>query len=110
MEGPVIEKSEFSETIGSKRREPDKVVAEPIIVDKNQNKEQLADEKAVSQFAKAKNENDCPVDIVLRARPFQKNETLDKERNKPSYFATDNLMCVKGKQTKFEIIKFRKIY
>ena len=48
MEGPDIEKSEFSETIGSKRREPDKVVAEPIIVDKNQNKEQLADEKAVS--------------------------------------------------------------
>ena len=54
--------------------------------------------------------NDRLVAIMLRIRPFFENEKLEYERKTASYLATSNLICVKGKITKFEIIKFQKIF
>ena len=54
--------------------------------------------------------NDRLVAIMLRIRPFFENEKLIHERQKMSYFATSNLICVRGKITKYEIIKFSKIF
>ena len=54
--------------------------------------------------------NDLLVQIMLRIRPFFENEKLVHERSKASYIATSELICVRGKTTKFEIIKFRKIF
>ena len=33
-----------------------------------------------------------------------------EERKHPSYKATGNLICLKGKKSKFEIIKFKKLF
>ena len=65
---------------------------------------------AVSKFANVQEFKDYLVDIMLRIRPFFENETLVYERSKASYFATSKLICVKGIKTKYEIIKFRKIF
>ena len=64
------------------------------------------DYKPLLDFAKDKKLNDLLVAIILRIRPFFENEKLAQERQKVSYFATSNLICVRGKITKFEIIKF----
>ena len=67
-------------------------VSGPINVAKPKDKDEEADEKAVSNFANADKDVNCPVEIILRPRPFQKNEKLDKERNKISYLVTGNLI------------------
>ena len=77
---------------------------------KQQDKEELANEKALSKFANVRELENYLVEIMLRIRPFFENERLEYERQKASYLATSKLICVKGKKTKFEIIKFQKIF
>jgi hypothetical protein len=47
---------------------------------------------------------------VIRVRPFFEREELEEERKEASYVAFGDLICVPGKQTKFEIFKFQKIF
>ena len=77
---------------------------------KPQNKQELAHEMAVLKFSKAQELLERLVDIELRIRPFFEKEKLVFERRKASYLSTSNLISVKGKKSKFEVIKFRKIF
>ena len=65
---------------------------------------------AVLKFVNVPEKVDCSVETSVRVRPFFEREELVEERKHPSYTAKDNLICVQGKQTKFEIIKFKKIF
>jgi len=47
---------------------------------------------------------------VIRVRPFFEREELEEERKEASYVAFGDLICVPGKQTKFEIFKFQNIF
>ena len=65
---------------------------------------------AVLKFVNVPEKVDCSVETDVRVRPFFQREELVEERKHPSYKATGNLICVQGKKTKFEIIKFKKIF
>ena len=77
---------------------------------KPKNKKELADAKSVLNFSKKPKDKKCKVKTSVRVRPFFQREELVEERKHPGYKANGNLICVQGKQTKFEIIKFNKIF
>ena len=65
---------------------------------------------AVLKFVNEPEDEKCSVETQVRVRPFFQREELVEERKHPSYKANGNLICLKGKKSKFEIIKFKKIF
>ena len=107
----ILEFTKVPEGKESKTHESKPIILEFTKVSESipQDKKKKANERAIFRLKDTKM-NDDLVAIILRIRPFFDNEKLEYERQKVSYLATSNLICVRGKITKFEIIKFRKIF